>query len=81
VALLDDLAYTSATSLARLIREREVSPIEVLDATIDRIEIRDQSLNAVVFRCSAARSGDTTGRSTRAGHSIPWILASRSLTG
>jgi amidase/aspartyl-tRNA(Asn)/glutamyl-tRNA(Gln) amidotransferase subunit A len=50
VALLDDLAYNSATALAGLIRARQVSPSEVIDATIDRIEERDPSLNAVVFK-------------------------------
>ena len=48
MTLLDDLAYTSATTLAGLIRTRQVSPAEVIDATIDRIERRDPSLNAVV---------------------------------
>jgi len=50
MALREDLAYTSATELARRIRHREVSPLEVVDAVIDRIEERNPSLNAVVFK-------------------------------
>jgi amidase len=39
-----------AVELARRIREREVSAVEVLDATIERIEQRDPSINAFVYR-------------------------------
>jgi amidase len=39
-----------AAELARRIREREVSAVEVLEAAIARIEERDPSLNAFVFR-------------------------------
>ena len=49
MGLPDELAYTSATELARRIRDREMSPTELLDATIDRIEARNPALNAVVF--------------------------------
>ena len=50
MTLADELAYTSATDLARLIREREVSPVELTDQVIDRIEERNPSLNAFVFK-------------------------------
>lgn len=50
MTLADDLAYTSGTELARRIRDRELSPVEVMEATIARIEERDPSLNAFVFR-------------------------------
>lgn len=46
----DELAYTSASDLARRIRAREIAPTELLEATIDRIEARNPALNAVVFR-------------------------------
>ncbi|MEE4598357.1 amidase [Streptomyces sp. DSM 41524] len=39
----------SAAQLARRISERELSPIEVVDACIDQIERRDPHLNAFVF--------------------------------
>jgi amidase len=38
----------TATELARRIREREVSPVEVMDATLRRIEERNPRLNAFV---------------------------------
>jgi amidase/aspartyl-tRNA(Asn)/glutamyl-tRNA(Gln) amidotransferase subunit A len=49
VTLSFDLAQSSATELAARIRHREVSPVEVVDACIDRIEARNPSLNAFVY--------------------------------
>ena len=40
----------SAAELARRIRARELSAVEVVDAAIERIEARDPSLNAFVYR-------------------------------
>ena len=34
----DELCWLSATDLAALIRRRKVSPVEVVDAVLDRIE-------------------------------------------
>jgi hypothetical protein len=48
--LSDDLAYMTATELARRIRSRQLSPVEVVDAFIGRIEERNPSLNAFVYR-------------------------------
>lgn len=45
----EDLAYVSATELARRIRTKELSPVEVMEATIARIEARNPSLNALIF--------------------------------
>ena len=42
----EDLCFTSASDLARLIRAREVSPVEVAQAVIDRIERFDGRVNA-----------------------------------
>ena len=50
MTLTDDFAYRSATELARLIRDKEVSPVELTDQVIDRIEARNPSLNAFVFK-------------------------------
>ena len=44
----DDFAYESAATLARRIRSREVSPVEVVEAAIARIEARNPSLNALI---------------------------------
>ena len=46
----DDLAYASVTELVRRIRVRELSPVEVVEAAIERIEARDAGLGAFVFR-------------------------------
>jgi amidase len=48
--LSDDLAYMTATELAWRIRGRQLSPVEVVDAFIGRIEERNPSLNAFVYR-------------------------------
>src|SRR4051794_34163681 len=45
----DELAYATATELAARIRRRDLSPVELLDAVIARIEARNPSLNAFVF--------------------------------
>ncbi len=82
MALLDDLAYTSATALAALIRARQVSPTEVVDATIERIESRDPSLNAVVFkgydeaRDRARAATDTVMAGAELGplHGVPTLM-------
>jgi amidase len=49
MVLADELAYATATELAGRIRRRELSPVEVVDAFIDRIEARNQRLNAFVY--------------------------------
>jgi amidase len=50
MALADDLAYMTAAELAARIRRRQLSPVEVVDAVIERIEERNASLNAFVFK-------------------------------
>jgi aspartyl-tRNA(Asn)/glutamyl-tRNA(Gln) amidotransferase subunit A len=47
----DELAYRSATELARLIRSRQVSPVEVLDAYLARIDRLDGLLRAYITVC------------------------------
>jgi aspartyl-tRNA(Asn)/glutamyl-tRNA(Gln) amidotransferase subunit A len=45
---MDDetLAFTTATELAELIRTKQLSPVEVMDATLRRIEALDPKVNA-----------------------------------
>jgi amidase len=69
---------TTATELARRIREREVSPVDVMEATLRRIESRNPQLNAFVHRAfdeamDAAREAE---RREPAGplHGIPTAL-------
>src|SRR5260221_6915820 len=45
---MDDLAERSATELARLVRSREVSPVEVVEACLARVESFTPAVNAVV---------------------------------
>ena len=40
--------YRDATELARLIRTKEISPVEVIKAHLDRIETVNPKVNAVV---------------------------------
>ena len=46
----DELAYMSAAAIADHVRRRLLSPVEIIDACIARIERRDPSLNAFVFK-------------------------------
>src|SRR4051812_46021353 len=43
-----ELTYTDATKLAELIRTREVSPVEVMTAHLNRIEAVNSKVNAIV---------------------------------
>ncbi len=49
MALKDELAYATATELADRIRRRDLSPVEVVDAYVGRIEERNPVLNAFVY--------------------------------
>lgn len=51
----DSLALLSAAEVARRVRAREVSPVEVLDACLARVERHNPRLNAVVTLNPAAR--------------------------
>jgi len=50
MSLADELAYMSAAEMAMRIRRRDFSPVEIVDALIGRIETRNPSLNAFVFK-------------------------------
>ena len=49
MSLSEEIAYATAGELAARIRRRELSPVEVMDAALGRIEERNSSLNALVF--------------------------------
>jgi len=78
----DELAYVSVTELAARIRRREVSPVEVMEATIARIEKRNPSLNALVFtdfdgaRKEAAKAEERLAKGEDVGplHGVPCAL-------
>jgi amidase len=46
--MLSDLAFADATDLAELIRRRELAPVELAKASVERIEALNPRLNAVV---------------------------------
>lgn len=43
-----DICYASAGDLSRLIRNREISPVEIIDAHLDRIEATEPVLNSFI---------------------------------
>ena len=48
----EHIPYLSATELSRLIKRREVSPVEATEAYLERIERLDPKLNAYLTVCS-----------------------------
>jgi amidase len=46
---MSDLVKQSATSMARAVREREVSPVELVQAHIERIQAVNPAINAIVL--------------------------------
>jgi aspartyl-tRNA(Asn)/glutamyl-tRNA(Gln) amidotransferase subunit A len=48
MAGMTDIAFTSASDLAAMIRNREVSPVEVISSTLSRIEQSQPVLNAFI---------------------------------
>jgi amidase len=79
MSLGDELAFTTVAELAARIRRLELSPVEVLDATIERIEARNPSLNALVLlgfddARAAAREAEralTSGAALGPRHGVP----------
>jgi amidase len=45
---MSDLAFTSATALAAMVKKREVSPVELVELYLTRIEQLDEQLNSFV---------------------------------
>src|SRR5262245_28466949 len=79
----DDLAYLSASDLARSINQRrEVSPVEVVRATLARIERSQPVLNACITVCAeqalaaAARAEAAVVRGQALGplHGVPFTV-------
>ena len=71
---IDDIAYMSAAEIAAHVRRRTLSPVEIVDSCIARIERRNPSLNAFVFKgfddarreAKAAEQAVMAGAATRA---------------
>ncbi len=47
---IDELAYMSAAAIADCVRRRTLSPVEIVESCIERVERRNPSLNAFVFK-------------------------------
>lgn len=82
MSLSDELAWKSAAEIALLIRQRALSPVEVVDAAIARIEQRNPSLNALVHygfddaRAAAREAEQAVGAGEPLGplHGVPTAI-------
>src|SRR2546428_6603918 len=78
----DESSWASAADLAGRIRRRELSPVELMSSTIQRIERRNPSLNAFVFtdfdqameRARAAEAAVTSGEARGPLHGVPTAM-------
>jgi amidase len=79
---VDELIYASATALAKAIRSKKVSAVEVIDAHLRRIEAVNPKLNAVVqltantARAQARQADAALARSDLKGplHGVPMTI-------
>ena len=46
-----DIPFLTATELSRLIKAKEISPVETMEAYLDRIDQIDPKLNAYITVC------------------------------
>jgi aspartyl-tRNA(Asn)/glutamyl-tRNA(Gln) amidotransferase subunit A len=66
-----ELVYQDATRLAELIRSKDVSPVEVVQAHLDRIEAVNPNLNAVVTVAhDALKAAKAAEAAVLAGHAL-----------
>lgn len=77
----NELIYSDATKLAELIRDRDVSPVEVVQAHLDRIQAVDPQVNAIVTvaegALEAARKAEAAvraGEELRPLHGVPFTV-------
>jgi amidase len=78
----EPIYWMSAAAIADAVREREISPVEVVEAVLKRIETVNGSLNAVVTVCAeqaveAARLAEnkvTRGEATGPLHGVPFTV-------
>src|SRR5689334_19774631 len=65
---MNELVATSALGLAHLVRHKKVSPLELVDLFIQRIETENPAINAVVadrFELARSEAKDATERLTK----------------
>ena len=70
----DEYAKYDALGLADLIRQKEVSPAEVVEAAIDRIEQENPRINAVVERQFNTARATAADRSWPCSEPVPHLL-------
>ena len=77
----NDIIFSDATTLAALIRSREISPVEVVRAHLDRIEAVNASVNAVVTvahdaleAAKAAEAAVLAGKELGPLHGVPFTV-------
>ena len=77
--MITDIIRSDATKLAELIRTRQVSPVEVVQAHLDRIQAVDPKLNAIVSlahdaldAARAAEAAVVTGGELGPLHGVPF---------
>lgn len=78
----DDLVFQSATQLAALVRDKRVSPLELVRASLDRIDREDGRLRAFITVCgdraleAARRAEAAVMRGTALGplHGVPFAV-------
>lgn len=78
----EEFAYVDATTIAGLIRDGSVSPVETVECAIELIEARNPSLNAVIFkgyddareRARAAEAAVQRGDELGPLHGVPTLM-------
>ncbi len=69
---MTDLTKLTARAAVDLLRRREVSPLEMIDAAVARIEATDGFLNALPTLC-VDRARTHAERIVEAGHGLSWL--------
>ena len=66
-----EIIYSDATTLAELIRTRELSPVEVVQAHLNRIEAVNPKINAIVTVADGAlKAAKVAEAAVLAGHEL-----------
>jgi amidase len=75
MARIDEYEAQDALGLAAWVRAREVSPLELLEAAVARVEARNPALNAVVIRAfEEGRKAIEAGLPDGPLRGVPWLL-------
>jgi amidase len=82
MAAQDEIAGMSAADMARRVRARDISPVELVEAAIARIEARNPSVNALIFkgyddarqRARAAEQAVMSGQALGPLHGVPTAM-------